>query len=96
MNVAISQYDGHGNPIYAQNWTLAITDPYFAAVEAAAVQNTTWLPTPPPFPWANEVINRWNTSNQSSSLYNVPALVGNGFTSDWSMPVGTPELGYYV
>lgn len=80
----------------AQNWTIAITDPYFAAVEAAAAQNVTWLPSQPPFPWANEVISKWNTSNQSSPLYSVPALTGNGFTSDWSMPVGTPTLGYYV
>lgn len=92
----VLRFDGHGNPIYAQNWTLAITDPYFAAVEVAATQNTTWLPTPPPFPWANEVISKWNTSNKSSPLYSVPALTGNGFTSDWSMSVGTPELGYYV
>lgn len=88
----VARFDIHNNPVYAANWTIAVTDPFFAAVEAAAAANT----TAPAMLGGNEVINRWNTSNTSSPLYTVPALTGNGYTSSWAMVVGTPAEGYYV
>ena len=88
----VTHFDSHGNPIYARNWTVALTDPFFENVAKAAAENT----TAHPLQGGNEVISKWNTSNTSSPLYNVPALTGNGFTSDWSMAIGTPETGYVV
>lgn len=88
----VSHYDTHGNPVYSRNWTVALTDPFFENVAQAALANT----TAPPMHGGNEVVSRWNTSNASSPLYDVPALTGNGFTSDWSMAIGTPATGYVV
>ena len=88
----VARFDAHGNPVYAANWAVALTDPFFAAVEAAAAANT----TAPPMLGGNEVISKWNTSNVSSPLFNVPALHGNGYTSSWAMVVGDPAAGYYV
>jgi hypothetical protein len=88
----VERFDQHGNPIYATNWTVALTDPFFASVAAAAAANT----TAPPMEGGNEVVSRWKSSNVSSPLFNVPALEGNGYTSAWAMVVGTPTDGYYV